>query len=433
MADITFASNFLNLTYGQGDLDHQTSIRANPSLKLFNIKKAGGASVDVRFMTRGAAGYSSNLTDAQAIAAQNKNGRHYSWRVPYGETVGSFRIAYEDILQSDLADTAEAKALELEMTKGLAEAGGKLVQLLFGRAGLAGGVGVYNDGASAPAPVFSVLFTDGSDARNFNTGDNVVIAPADGVAAQSLVGETGYVLRGDVENGFVQVASLLDINTAANPGSWITGTTYFVFNLGLVSTAGTPQDIVVPLEAYLPAAAAVDTFLNVARLDSSSLSGARLTAAEETGDVLTRGRRLISKMRSRYTDITGKTVMVLNAEDFGTADEQLSGQVMRQKDGGSNSDTDDGYQRMWCNTAAGRTEVISEPYKNKGRGFVLTPEHLNLYSCLGNGKLLDLVKFPGGQVTRSMEGSLDFECRTISKLANTVGAPYAHGSFSTQG
>lgn len=431
MADITFATNFLNLTYGDGDLVHQTTVRANPSIKLFKIVKAGGASVDSRFMLRGAAGYSSNLTDAQSIAAQNKNGRHYSWRVGYGKTEGSFRVSYDDILQSDMADVAEAKALELEMDKGIAEGGSKLVQLIFGRAGLAGGVGVYNDGASAPAPVFSVLFTDGSDARNFAPGDNVVIAPADGIAAQSLVGEVGYVIRQDVENGWIQVTSLLDIATAANPGAWITGTTYFVFNLGLVSTAGTPQDIVVPLEAYLPAAAANDTFLNVARSDSSSLSGARLNAAEEVGDIITRAKRLISKQRGRYTDVKGKATLVLNAEDFGTADEQLSAAVNRPKSGSNAEMTDDGYQRIMVNTAAGQTEVISEPYKNKGSGFLLCNENLILHSCLGNGKILDLVRGPGGMVARLMEGSNDWEVRTISKLAVTIGAPYSHGRFNT--
>jgi hypothetical protein len=75
--------------------------------------------------------------------------------------------------------------------------------------------------------------------------------------------------------------------------------------------------------------------------------------------------------------------------------------------------------------------LISEPYKNKGSGLVLSPTNLKLYSALGGGKLLDLVKFPGGQVTRSMEASNDFEVRTFSSLANTVGAPYSHGRFST--
>ncbi len=148
MADITFATNFLNISYVEGDLAHQASVRANPSIKLFQIKEAGGASVESRFMLRGAAGMSGNLTDAQAIAAQNKNGRHYRWQVPFGKTRGSFRVPYEDIIQSKLDEAAEAQALELEMDKGLAECGSKLVQLLFGRSGLAGGLGVYVETAS---------------------------------------------------------------------------------------------------------------------------------------------------------------------------------------------------------------------------------------------------------------------------------------------
>jgi hypothetical protein len=46
--------------------------------------------------------------------------------------------------------------------------------------------------------------------------------------------------------------------------------------------------------------------------------------------------------------------------------------------------------------------------------------------------LLDLIRV-NGQVTRLMEGANDLEVRTISKLANTIGAPFAHGRFSTTG
>src|SRR5687768_14106677 len=104
MTDVSFATQFLNISYVDGDLIHQMSVRENPSIKLFDIREAGGASVESRFMLRGAAGMSGNLTDAQAIAAQNKNGRHYSWSVPFGKTRGSFRIPYEDIVASKLSE-----------------------------------------------------------------------------------------------------------------------------------------------------------------------------------------------------------------------------------------------------------------------------------------------------------------------------------------
>jgi len=427
MSDITFATNFLNISYVEGDLAHQASVRANPSIKLFQIKEAGGASVESRFMLRGAAGMSGNLTDAQAIAAQNKNGRHYKWNVPFGKTRGSFRVPYEDIIQSKLSEAAEAQALELEMEKGLAECGSKLVQLLFGRSGLAGGVGSYVETASSPYPTFAIRFTDPSDARNFQPGDNVVIAAGTGESAQSLVGDVGYVLDADVEDGFIRVSALADPDTAANPGGWVGGTTYYVFNLGLTGN-GEQEDIIVPLEAYLPSSRASDTFLGVARSDSATLSGARLSSAESVGSIVARVKRLIAKMRSRYTDLAkGATKCVLNAEDFGTADEELTAQLQRSPA----TKTEDGFMSITINTANGATELISEPYKNKGSGFVLSPDALKLYSALGGGKLLDLVKFPGGQVTRSMEGSNDFEVRTFSSLANTIGFPGSHGRLNT--
>ena len=427
MTDVTFFTNFLNISYVEGDLAHQASVRANPSIKLFDIRDAGGSTVESRFTLRGAAGMSGNLTDAQAIAAQNKAGRHYRWQVPFGKTRGSFRVPYEDIIQSKLDEAAEAKALEYEMDKGLAECGSKLVQLLFGRSGLAGGLGEYEETASGDYPSFAIRFTDPSDARNFQPGDNVVVAAGTGESAQSLVGDVGHVLDADVEDGFIRVAALSDTTTAANPGSWVDDTNYYVFNLGLHGN-GEQEDVIVPLEAYLPASRASDTFLGVARSDSSSLSGARLSSNEETGSIIQRIKRLISKMRGRYTDIAkGANKCVLNAEDFGSADEELTAQLQRSPA----KQTEDGYMSITINTANGATELISEPYKNKGSGFVLSPTNLKLYSALGGGKLLDLVKFPGGQVTRSMENSNDFEVRTFSSLANTVGAPYSHGRFST--
>jgi hypothetical protein len=233
VSDVTFATNFLNISYVDGDLVHLASVRANPSIKLFDIKEAGGASVESRFMLRGAAGMSGNLTDAQSIAAQNKNGRHYRWQVPFGKTRGSFRIPYEDIMASKLDEAAEAKALELEMEKGSAECGSKLVQLLFGRSGLAGGFGEYEETASGDFPSFAIRFSDPSDARNFQPGDNVVIAAGTGESAQSLVGDVGYVYDSDVEDGFIRVAALADPDTPANPGGWVDDTNYYLFNLGI--------------------------------------------------------------------------------------------------------------------------------------------------------------------------------------------------------
>jgi hypothetical protein len=134
-------------------------------------------------------------------------------------------------------------------------------------------------------------------------------------------------------------------------------------------------------------------------------------------------------MRSRYTDIAkDANKIVLNSEDFGTCDEELTAQLTRSPA----MKTEDGYMAITVNTANGATEIISEPYKNKGNGFVLSPKHMILYSQLGKGLLLDLVRH-NGQVTRLMEGSNDLEVRTYSALANTIGAPFAYGRFSTAG
>jgi hypothetical protein len=426
VADVSFAVNFLNVTFGDDDLGADSAIRQNPLLQMFSIEEEGGSTVEEKFYLNGPRGFSSNLADAQQVAATGGSS-HFRWQHPFGKREGSIQVDYVDIMQSRKSQAAANQALEAEMDKGFASEGQNISDLLIGRAGLAGGFGEYEETASGVYPAFAIRFADPSDARKYQVGDQIVVSTTDGTSAGSLVGETGYVLRRDVSEGWIQVASLDDITTAANPGSWVDDVNYYVYRLGEFTTAGSPDNIITSIERFLPSAVASDTLHNVDRSVDSALSGARLTAAEEVGSILQRSRKLITKMFSRYgsdAKMKRKLVCVLNPEDHGVAEEELISKLQREV----GVTTEEGYESFMVRTAAGNTNFVSEPSKNKGRGFILDQDRLKLYSP--NGKLFEPVKV-GGNIIHLMPGVNKLEVRTVAKLATGIGAPYMHGSFST--
>lgn len=427
MADISFAVNFLNVTFGDDDLAADSAIRAVPLLQMFTIEEEGGSTVEEKFYLNGPQGFSGNLADAMQVSSTGGS-NHKRWQHPFGLHEGHVRIQYVDIMQSRKSEAAAAQALESEMEKGFASEGQKIADLLIGRAGLAGGFGEYEETASGVYPTFAVRFADPSDARKFAVGQQVVVSTGDGTTAGTLVGETGYVLRRDVSEGWIQVASLNDITTAANPGSWVDDTNYYVYQLGEFSSAGTPDDVITSLERFLPATVQTTTLHGVDRSEDSALCGARLTATEEVGSILQRSRKLVNKMYARYGSDAKKPnrklFCILNPEDHGTCEEELIAKL--QRDVGMT--TEEGYHAFKGSTGGGQMDYVSDPSKNKGRAFILDRDRLKLYSS--SGKLFEPVKV-GGNIVHLMPGVNTLEIRTIGKIATGIGAPYLHGTFST--
>lgn len=425
MADTTFAINFLNVTFGEDDLGADSAIRATPTLQLFDIVEEGGSTVEEKFYLSGPRGFSGNYTDAVAVAQAGGGSQHFRWQHPFGKREGSIQVEYVDIMSSRKSQAAANQALEAEMERGYEAEGQNIADLLMGRAGLAGGLGTYSDDANGDGPVFSILFTDASDARKYQHGDQVVISTTDGASAGDIVGEIGFVVGRDVSEGWIQIAALDDTATAANPGSWVDGTDYYVFRLGEYAD-GSPSDIITPLEAFLPSAIVTTTLNGVDRSHDASLCGARLHSTEEKGSILQRSRKLITKMSARYgTDAKKKRklVCVLNPEDHGTAEEELIAKLSRDV----GVTTEEGYESFVTRTAMGQTTFVSDPSRNKGRAFILDVDRLKLYSP--NGKLFESVD-AGHGVVHLMPGRNTLEIRTIAKLATGIGAPFMHGTFS---
>lgn len=429
MADLSYSLQFLNVTFGDDDITNDSAIRDQPLFETIDIEMHGGFVVEEKFYLSGPRGFSGNLTDAQQVASTlNGGSKHFRWQHPFGEHVGSIQVNIPDVIQGRPDQAAADRALEAEYDKGLAGEGQLLNEKLLGAAGLSIGIGVYTEAASGDYPAFAIRFTDPADARNFQIGDQTVVstkAGDDATAVQS--GDTAYIHNRDVIVGYVQVSALSDIETPANPGGWVDGTTYYVYRLGEF-TAGDPEQIICSYERFLPATRATDTLHNVDRSVDSTLSGARLPAALETGSIMQRAKRLITVMQSRIgtKKIDNKDLLVvLNAEDWGTAAEELESRLIREV----GETTEDGWEAFYGRTAIGKVAFVSDPAKNKGRGFILNTALLKLYTA--SGKLFETIPDGSGSVIHLMPGQNVYELRTIAKVATGFGAPYCHGSFST--
>jgi hypothetical protein len=429
MADLSYSLQFLNITYGDNDLVDDSAIRDQPLFDTIEIEEYGGSLVEEKFYLAGPRGFSGNLTDAQSIASSvNGGSKHFRWQHPFGEHVGSVQVVVSDVIQGRPDQAAADRALEAEFDKGMASEGQLLNEKLLGAGGLSIGLGVYTEASSSGYPTFSLRFTDPSDARNFQIGDQIVISATDGTTAGTLVGDTGYVKSRDVAIGYVQVAPLSDIDTAGNPGGWVDGATYYVYRLGEY-TSGDPDLIITSYERYLPASAATDTLHNVDRSQDSALSGARLPAAQETGSIMQRAKRLIAIMQGRLGTKRKNAkdlLVVLNTEDWNTASEEKEGTYERMD---TSDDVSTGWETMMVKTAIGRVKFVSDPAKNKGRGFILDTSLLRLYTA--SGRLFETIPDGSGNVIHLMPGTNTYEVRTIAKVATGFGAPYMSGSFAT--
>lgn len=416
-----FASSFLRRTYAaKPDLVHDISIKENYALtEIYDIEGRGGSTVDHEFSLIGARGFSSTLAIAQQIAANTAASTLFTWRVPFAEGEGSFDIKYRNILKSNFSGSAAAKALDLEMSKGLSNAADKIVSQLFGDVGLSGGSGTWSDAAAGDSPIFSFTFNDPANARNFQVGD-LVVSAATGTGA--IVGQPGFVIRVSIDAGFIQLADENAPTVPANPGAWAGN--QFAFNAGFTVNDG---DVgVIPLATYITNAEATDTVLNVNRGIDSRLSGVRLTTPEAVGDIVGRIKKLIAKISSRAVSIkAADMIVVMNLEDLQTAIDQLP-----ITDRPPSVTTEDGYEGVMVRTVCGTIKVVGDSHKSKGTGFICKKSDMKLYSNVGSGSLVELVVH-NGNVTRLKETSNVLEVRTISGLAHVIGSPACMGVFST--
>ncbi len=432
-ASLARSVSFMNVSFGDDDLVDDMGISDQPILKIIGQPEVkGGSSVEEKFYLGGPRNGTGDLTSALQMAEANGGGsRTFRWQHPFGEHVGVVEVAVADVIQSKPDQAAADKALEAEMKKGMENEGQQLVNLMMGRAGLAGGVGVWTEAASGGFPTFAMRFTDPSDARRYLVGEQVVIALADGDTDGALVGNEGFVMARDVSLGYIRLAALDDIDTAANPGDWVNGVTYFVFRLGEYAD-GTPENIITSYSRFLPDAATSTELHNVDRSFDSALSGARLPAAQSRGGIMQRSKRLMAFGHGRLGWKKGKNksdkyIVCLHSEEWNTVGEELETKSKRDVE---SSTTTEGYESFQARTALGMVDFVAEPAKNKGSAFVLNTKLLKVYAA--NGKWFEPIPVDGNSgYVRLKEGSNVYQVRTMSKIATGFGAPYMHGFLST--
>lgn len=432
-ASLARSVSFLNVSFGDDDLVDDLGISEQPILKIIGDPVVkGGSTVEEKFYLGGPRNGSGTLDAALQMAEANGGGsRTFRWQHPFGEHVGVVEVAVADVIQSAPDQAAADKALEAEMKKGMDGEGQQLVNLLMGRAGLAGGLGVWTEAASGGFPTFCIRFTEPSDARRYLVGEQVVIALADGDTDGDLVGLEGFVMGRDVALGYIRLAALDDIDTAANPGDWVDATTYYVFRLGEYAD-GSPENIITSYARFLPPTALTTTLHNVDRSFDSALAGARLPAGQARGGIMQRAKRLMAFGHGRlgWKKGSGKNdryIVALHSEEHNVVGEELETAAKRSIESVT---TTEGYESFQARTPLGMVDFVAEPAKNKGDAFVLNTALLKLYAA--SGKLFSAIPVDGNSgYVRLKEGSNVYQVRTMSKVATGFGAPYMHGYLAT--
>lgn len=420
----SFAQNWLNRWYTKLDRVHAASIKGSPWLKRVRFENGGGEVVSKRFTLYGHRGASGDLATAQGISANQKNSRKLQWLVPFGTYEGSIRIPHRDIALSRKDKDAAARALQFETDLMLKQQGAFLVRTWFANPG-----GALNSAARAFTVGTGVISgLTAQEASNFVKGDQIVISANDGSSAshvQVAGSGTGYVISRDLKAGTVTVSNVPgDGATAAAPANW-TSSSFFYFREGEFLPG--LNDILTPLQAYLPQAVATSTLNGVDRSIDSILSGFCPADASITGKSgMARIKRTVNEHREQLGymgDDSEIDCVYANPTDWGKIEEELHTQLGRSPD----QTQKDGYTALTCETANGPLMIVSEPQVPRGRYFILAQNDIAWHTP--SGAVAEMVDQDGSIVSR-MANSNDLELRPVSYIATVMGAPFKHCHIS---
>lgn len=431
-ASPTFLLNWTNIWYKRLDRVHNASILASPTLMDMTFETTGGDSVAQPFTLNGHRGDAGNFQAAQLVASQPdfRSSAKYRWQVPYAEYHGSITIPHRDIALSRQDKDAATRARQNEVDMAFKQRASNIMRLWYGDLGSQlGTVQVAANG--------TVTFqaTDGSArhrAAKLFRGDVVSFSTSlDGgqTGGTTVVGNLGYVISSQSEiagsNAGTVVVSATSNGTAGAPAGVPTGTNLGVYRHGEFNSTNL-FDKVIPIQAYLPSAPATSDLFNVRRQDDTRLSGLRVP------DQVLAGRSIGSKIKNwiaQARDIAGIDgseidTVALNPIDWQLAEEEFTSTVDR-----SPVDVaEDGFSRIYINTANGRTKLISEPHCPLGTAFFFASSQLVMHSPVGMiAQWLD----EEGSIIRRKESEPVYEMNPVSYLATVMQSPYAHGRMST--
>src|SRR3972149_2948752 len=424
----TFILNWTNIWYKKLDRAHNASILASATLSDMRFETTGGDSVAQPFTLNGHRGDSGNFQAAQAIASQSefRNSAKYRWQVPYSEYHGSIQIAHRDIALSKTDRDSAVRARQNEVDMAFKQRASNMMRLWFANIGSAI--------ATAAAPTFTLAAgvlttTDRHLAAKLFRGDMAQPATNAGdPAGQVPTGSPGFVVKSESEvtaanTGRVSLSQTSN-GAVANPVGVPDGT-YSVFRYGEYNSANTNANII-PITAYLPAAPSNADLFNVRRQDDTRLSGLRVP------DAVLAGRSIGSKIKNwiaQASDIAGIDgseidTVTLNPIDWQLAEEEFTSTVARSPV----EVGEDGFSRMYINTANGRTKLVNEKHCPQGTMFFFASKQLCFHSPTGNiAQWLD----EEGSIIRRQETEPVYQMNPVSYLATIMESPYAHGRAST--
>lgn len=419
-ASTSFALNWLNRWYLKLDRVHAASIKGSPWLKRVRFETGGGEAVSKRFVLYGHRGASGDLATAQGISANQKASRKLGWLVPFGTYEGSIRVPHRDIALSRKDKDAAARALQFDTDLALKQQGAFLVRTWFANPGNS----LVSTTRAHSAGVISGLTAQ--EASNFVPGDQIVISANDGSSTSHVLvasSAVGYVVSRDLKAGTVSVSATSGGAVGA-PSNWA-ATSYHYFREGEF-LPGT-NDILTPLQAYLPQAVATTTLHGVDRSIDSILSGFCPADASLTGKSgAARIKRTVNEHREQlgYLNETSEIDCVYaNPTDWGKIEEELHTQLQREP----TKEVVDGFTSIVIETANGPLRIVSEPQVPRGRYFILAQNDIAWHTP--SGTVCEMVDQDGSIVSR-MASSNDLELRPVSYIATVMGAPFKHCHIS---
>jgi len=417
----SFALNWLNRWYLKLDRVHAASIKGSPWLQRCTFRQGGGEAVASRFVLYGHRGTSGDLATAQGISANQKASRKLSWLVPFGTVEGSILVSHRDQALSRRDQDAAARALVFDTDMGLKQHGQEIVRAWFANPGLS-----LVSAVRAHA-VGVITLGNAQEASNFTPGDQIVISVNSGATSTDVLvagSGVGYVISRDLKAATVTVSATPG-GAAGAPANWA-ATNYHYFKEGTF-LPGT-NDMITPLQAYLPQAVATTTLNGVDRSIDSILSGFCPADASLTGKGgAARIKRTVNEHREQlgYMGDTSEIDCVyMNPTDWGQVEEEYGAKGMTVPYG---DDAKDGYMSITINTANGALKLISEPNCPRGRMFGLAQGDIAWHTP--SGTVGEFVNQDGG-IVRMKASSNDMELRPVSYIAAVMGAPFKHFHIS---
>lgn len=337
-------------------------------------------------------GLGATLAGAQAGATQAGNNLGAlggkKWTVSYGDYAGDVQITDKVIKASsnDIGSFLRARKAEVDaLYEGFADVFG---YYCYANQGFALGAGTIAAG------VLTLAAAD--DVVNFEVGQLLVASAGDGTSTGHTLlgsGSIGYVREVNRNAGTVTVGSTSG-GAAAVPAGW-TGTMFFFRSTDFGGDAA-PNRILLGLGAWVPGSDPTSTaFEGIDRtLDTTRLSGVRLTAADVAGKgVEARIKLLCARMMGRAGSKAPNAIM-LHPEVWQQLADSLESRGYREV---GVADAKFNYMKIKMATPGGYVDVYGDRFCPKGTIWALNLKFIKLGSYKGvphvlNGDGFDMIR-----------------------------------------